>query len=410
MPRGQGSAALLRRRGHAVQPAPQAEVPRPGRHPDHAHRRGRDRRRRRARPPDEEGRSRRHRADVRPRERVPTDSLEFLEAVPGLPEQLAAAHEAAAELHAERFPAVEDVRNIVVLGMGGSGISGDVIAAVFNDELPVPVTVLKQYRVPAFVGPGTLAFAVSYSGDTEETVSMATAAVEVRSDARRDLARWRAGAARRRAPRPARPVPRRLSPTRRDRRARRTARRGAVPHRARARRARVARARPGTARTPARRVPPRRSKASRTPRASSPVRSAGRSRSSTAAARWAPSRAYRWKCDINENAKAPAYWHAYPELDHNEICAWGQHGDVTRQLLSRRRVATRLRARTARAPIRHHARDHRGSCAPGVCASRRRAKVASRSSSTSCTSATGSRAISRSTTTSIPARSTRSSS
>ena len=44
--------------------------------------------------------------------------------------------------------------------------------------------------------------------------------------------------------------------------------------------------------------------------------------------------AYRWKCDVNENAKAPAFWNAYPELDHNEICAWGQHGDVTRQLLT----------------------------------------------------------------------------
>ncbi len=44
--------------------------------------------------------------------------------------------------------------------------------------------------------------------------------------------------------------------------------------------------------------------------------------------------AYRWKCDVNENAKAPAFWHTYPELDHNEICAWGQHGDVTRQLIS----------------------------------------------------------------------------
>ncbi len=44
--------------------------------------------------------------------------------------------------------------------------------------------------------------------------------------------------------------------------------------------------------------------------------------------------AYRWKCDMNENAKAPAFWHQYPELDHNEICGWGQHGDVTRQLFS----------------------------------------------------------------------------
>ncbi len=107
-----------------------------------------------------------------------TDSLQFLDAVAGLPEQLASAHEVAGEVHADRFPNGESIRNIVVMGMGGSGISGDVVAATFNDELPVPLTVLKQIRTPAFVGPGTLAFAVSYSGDTEETVSMATSALD----------------------------------------------------------------------------------------------------------------------------------------------------------------------------------------------------------------------------------------
>lgn len=44
--------------------------------------------------------------------------------------------------------------------------------------------------------------------------------------------------------------------------------------------------------------------------------------------------AYRWKCDVNETAKAPAFWNAYPELDHNEISGWGQHGDVTRQVFT----------------------------------------------------------------------------
>jgi len=44
--------------------------------------------------------------------------------------------------------------------------------------------------------------------------------------------------------------------------------------------------------------------------------------------------AMRWKADVNENAKAPAFWNQYPELDHNEICGWGQHGDVTRQLVT----------------------------------------------------------------------------
>jgi glucose/mannose-6-phosphate isomerase len=42
----------------------------------------------------------------------------------------------------------------------------------------------------------------------------------------------------------------------------------------------------------------------------------------------------RWKADVNENAKAPAFWNAHPELGHNEICGWGQHGDVTRQVMS----------------------------------------------------------------------------
>ena len=30
----------------------------------------------------------------------------------------------------------------------------------------------------------------------------------------------------------------------------------------------------------------------------------------------------RWKQSVNENAKAPAYWNEYPELDHNEVCGW----------------------------------------------------------------------------------------
>jgi glucose/mannose-6-phosphate isomerase len=44
--------------------------------------------------------------------------------------------------------------------------------------------------------------------------------------------------------------------------------------------------------------------------------------------------AQRWKTQVNENAKAPAFWSAQPELCHNEVCGWGQHGDVTRQVLT----------------------------------------------------------------------------
>jgi glucose/mannose-6-phosphate isomerase len=44
--------------------------------------------------------------------------------------------------------------------------------------------------------------------------------------------------------------------------------------------------------------------------------------------------AQRWKTQVNENANAPAFWNAQPELCHNEVQGWGQHGDVTRQLLT----------------------------------------------------------------------------
>jgi glucose/mannose-6-phosphate isomerase len=60
---------------------------------------------------------------------------------------------------------------VVVAGMGGSGIAGDVLAALGFSESAVPVLAAKGDRLPAFVGPGTLLIAVSYSGNTAETLS-----------------------------------------------------------------------------------------------------------------------------------------------------------------------------------------------------------------------------------------------
>jgi glucose/mannose-6-phosphate isomerase len=42
--------------------------------------------------------------------------------------------------------------------------------------------------------------------------------------------------------------------------------------------------------------------------------------------------ALRWKAQFNENAKVAAFWNTIPELTHNEVCGWGQNGDVTRQI------------------------------------------------------------------------------
>jgi len=60
---------------------------------------------------------------------------------------------------------------IVGLGMGGSAIGSDLVAAAYRDQLRVPMTTVRDYSVPASVGQRTLVFGVSYSGDTEETLA-----------------------------------------------------------------------------------------------------------------------------------------------------------------------------------------------------------------------------------------------
>jgi glucose/mannose-6-phosphate isomerase len=69
------------------------------------------------------------------------------------------------------LPPAADMRAIVVTGLGGSSISGDLLRAYLHAECRVPIVVNRQYSLPAFVGPETLVCAVSYSGNTEETLS-----------------------------------------------------------------------------------------------------------------------------------------------------------------------------------------------------------------------------------------------
>lgn len=69
-------------------------------------------------------------------------------------------------------------RSVVVAGMGGSGISGDVLAAVCGAGCPVPVSTVRGYVLPGWVGPLDLVLAVSCSGRTEETLAVATEAVK----------------------------------------------------------------------------------------------------------------------------------------------------------------------------------------------------------------------------------------
>jgi glucose/mannose-6-phosphate isomerase len=67
--------------------------------------------------------------------------------------------------------AIENIENIVVSGMGGSAIGGDLTRALLASKCSFPIYVNRSYEIPAFVGKKTLFFAVSYSGNTEETLA-----------------------------------------------------------------------------------------------------------------------------------------------------------------------------------------------------------------------------------------------
>jgi glucose/mannose-6-phosphate isomerase len=256
------------------------------------------------------------------------DSLGMFATTAALPEQVAAAAGAATGL--EGLPDHEYVEQVVVLGMGGSGMAGDVMVAVAGPFLPVPVVVVKSYDLPDFVGPGTLVFALSFSGDTEETVEAAGEAaasganvvvVTSGGELGRLAGEWGA---------PLVAVPGDIPQPR--------AAIGAlaipplvvleeiglfpgasrwveqaVDQLARRRDTLVA---PGNL---AERV-------ARTIGRTLPLMHGAEALGAAAA--------LRWKNQINENAKAPAFFAVYPELCHNEIAGWGQNGDVTRQVIT----------------------------------------------------------------------------
>jgi len=65
----------------------------------------------------------------------------------------------------------KDIDCVVILGMGGSAIGGDLVRSLVQGESRVPVLVHRDYGLPHFVNDRTLVIASSYSGNTEETLS-----------------------------------------------------------------------------------------------------------------------------------------------------------------------------------------------------------------------------------------------
>ena len=73
--------------------------------------------------------------------------------------------------HSATLTQKHNVHNIVVTGLGGSGIGGTVLSELIQAECPIPIIVNKDYFLPEFVNANSLVIISSYSGNTEETLS-----------------------------------------------------------------------------------------------------------------------------------------------------------------------------------------------------------------------------------------------
>ncbi len=229
----------------------------------------------------------------------------------------------------EGLPHGGEIREIAVLGMGGSAIGGDLVEAMFGDELGLPFRVHRGYIPSSRYSSQTLVFAVSYSGNTEETLS---AVDHVASKGSQVVAITSGGALLRKAEENhwlAVVVPGGLQP------------RAALPFLflpIAIILEKIGMIR-GFTEQLQRSIPALEKRVRQWGRVS-PL---GENYAKKLAHRvwgkipvvygmdgYLAAAAYRWKCQFNENSKSPAFCHTLPEMNHNEIVGWEQLDDFSR--------------------------------------------------------------------------------
>jgi glucose/mannose-6-phosphate isomerase len=231
------------------------------------------------------------------------DSLGLREHLFALPEQMLAASRGLS-LTGD-LPDHDDIANILLLGTGAAGWVCDLLAAVAGPFMPVPVVVHKGFEPPSFVDASTLVIAISASGASPEAVSSATTCVAAGGRLLAVTSGGPLGAL-------AVPVLRSLEQM------------GLFPGASDWIAAAVAQ------------LKERRAELltddnlavqlARELQGTMPIVYGGGSVGAVAAA--------RWKVQLNQSAKTPAWTGSLPDVVHGEIAGWGQHGDITRQVMS----------------------------------------------------------------------------
>ena len=258
------------------------------------------------------------------------DSLGFREATVGLPEQIVAALRSLTVTGS--LPAHDDIANVLVLGTGAAGWVGDLLAAVAGPFMPVPLVVHKGFEPPSFVDPSTLVVAISASGNSPETVASTQLCLESGAQLFAVTSGGRLGALADAheaptvfLPASGTPIPTRsrigalaipvlqafgtigLFPGARDWIV-------AAVDQLRTRREELA-ADDNVAVDLARNLA-----------GTIPLVYGGGAIGGVAAG--------RWKVQLNQSAKIPSWAGVLPDVVHGELAGWGQHGDITRQVMS----------------------------------------------------------------------------
>ena len=107
------------------------------------------------------------------------DKSGMLDTIEKFPEQI---KETIDIVNSSNIPGIYKIDHVVISGMGGSAISGDIVQSLFRDKLDVPIFVNREYDLPKWTNRNTLVLSQSYSGDTEETLSTFKHAYQKRSN------------------------------------------------------------------------------------------------------------------------------------------------------------------------------------------------------------------------------------
>ena len=224
-----------------------------------------------------------------------------------------------------RLQAVSAPGGLVVAGMGGSAVGARLAVGALGERARRPLTVADSYALPPWVGPSTLVLCSSYSGETEEalscydkarkraaTIVVATTGGTLAACARRDDI-------------PVIPLPGGFQP------------RAAVAYSlvsvlAAASMAGVGPSLRGEVTAAADLLEALSAEWGPDGREDGDAKMLARRLHGTVpvitGAELTAPVAYRWKCQLNENAKLPSFWSVLPEVDHNEVCGWAAAGGL----------------------------------------------------------------------------------